>query len=214
MEAAALLPSLDGSSSEVAQVIALLGAAGFDEPEHLSVGDGDRHLLTLYQSVTGEVMEVLVACPACDELCGAKIDLEQLPPSRPRLAVLGRGGGLREPRYADLLDLPAEPAQAVGEICTRCVVGSPTRAPSASDLELVDDSLSGPILTACSSCGEPIAVDVDIEQMVVEGLARRAYEVDREIHALASAYHWSLGEIESLGEDRRHALAELIAETA
>ena len=214
MDAAGLLASLDGSSSEVAQVVALLGAAGFDEPEHLSVGEGDRYLLTLYRSVTGEALEVLVSCPACGELCEAQIDPGQLPPSSPRLAVLGRGGGLREPTYADLLDLPGEPAQAVGALCTRCVVGSPARTPDASDLELVDDSLSGPILIACSGCREPITVDVDVEQMVVERLVRRAYKIDREIHALASAYHWSLGEIESLGEDRRHALADLIAETA
>ncbi len=213
MDVAALLPSLDETSSEVAQVIALLGAAGFDEPEHLSVGDGDRHLLALYRSVTGGALEVLVSCPACGELCEAQVDPGQLPPSRPRLAVLGRGGGLREPTYADLLDLAGEPAQAIGELCTRCVVGSPARAPAANDLDLVDDSLAGPILIACSSCGDPIAVDVDVQQMVVERLARRAYEIDLETHALASAYHWSLGEIESLGDDRRHALADLIAET-
>jgi hypothetical protein len=214
VDVAGLLPSLDGSSSEVAQVIALLGAAGFDEPQHLSVGDGDRHLLALYRSVTGEALEVMVSCPACGALCEAQLNPGQVPPSSPRLAVLGRGGGLREPTYADLLDLPEEPAHAVGELCRRCVVGSPARAPDASDLELVDDSLAGPILIACSGCGEPIAVDVDVEQMVVERLVRRAHEIDREIHALASAYHWSLGEIESLGEDRRHALADLIAETA
>ena len=214
MDVAGLLASLDGSSSEVAQVIALLAAAGFDEPEHLSVGSGDRHLLALYRSVTGEALELLVSCPACSEPCEAQVDPGHLPPSSPRLAVLGRGGGLREPTYADLLDLPAEPAQAVDELCTRCVVGSPARAPDAGDLELVDDSLAGPILIACSGCGEPIAVDVDVEQMVVERLVRQAHEIDREIHALASAYHWSLGEIESLGEDRRHALADLIAETA
>jgi hypothetical protein len=214
MDVAGLLASLDGSSSEVAQVVALLAAAGFDEPEHLSVGEGDRHLLALYRSMTGEALEVLVPCPECGELCEGQIDPGQLPSPSPRVAVLGRGGGLREPTYADLLDLPEGPAQAVGELCTRCVVGSPARAPGASDLELVDDSLAGPILIACSGCGEPIAVDVDIEQMVVERLVQRAYEIDREIHALASAYHWSLGEIESLGEDRRHALADLIAETA
>ena len=98
MDVAALLPSLDGPSSEVAQVIALLGAAGFDEPEHLSVGDGDRHLLALYRSVTGEALEVLVSCPACGELSEAEIDSGELPPSGPRLAVLGR----RRPTRTDV----------------------------------------------------------------------------------------------------------------
>jgi hypothetical protein len=213
MDVARLLGSLDGPSSEVAQVIALLRAAGCDEPERLSIGDGDRQLLALYRSVTGEAVEILASCPACGELCEAQIDPERLPTSSPRQAVLGRGGGLRQPTYGDLLDLPGEPDEAVDELCARCVVGSPARPPDASDLERVDDSLSGPILIACSGCGGPIAVDVDIEQVLVERLVRRADEIDREIHALASAYHWSLGEIESLGDDRRRALADLIAET-
>jgi|SRR5579884_823856 len=214
MEAAGLLASLDGSASEVAQVVALLGAAGCDEPERLRVGEGDRRLLALYGSLTGDVLEVLAECPGCGELCEARLDPAQLPPASERVAVLGRGGGLREPTYADLLDLPGDPAQAVRELCSRCVVGSPSRTPEAGDLELVDGSLAGPIVIACSGCGEPIALDVDVEQLVLERLVRRAHEIDREIHVLARAYHWSLAEIESLGDERRRALAELVEEAS
>jgi hypothetical protein len=214
MEAAGLLASLDESASEVAQVVALLGAAGCEEPERLRVGEGDRRLLVLYGSVTGELLEVVAECPVCGELCEAQIDPAQLAPASERVAVVGRGGGLREPTYADLLDLPPEPAQAVRELCDRCVVGSPSRRAEAADLEVVDGSLAGPIVIACSGCGEPIALDVDVEQLVLERLVRRAHEIDREIHALASAYHWSLAEIESLGDERRRALADLIAEAS
>ena len=45
MGVAGLLASLDGPSTEVAQVVALLGAAGFDQRNRLSVGAGDRRLL-------------------------------------------------------------------------------------------------------------------------------------------------------------------------
>lgn len=214
MDSAALLASLDESSSEVAQVVALLGAAGFDEPERLAVGEGDRRLLDVYRAVTGEELEVLAECPACGELCEAVVDPDRLPPASARVAVLGRGGGLREPTYADLVGLPGEPAQAIGELCARCVVGSPSRPPEPADLELVDGSLAGPIVLACSGCGEPIALDVDVEQLVLERLVRLAREIDREIHALASAYHWSLAEIESLGDERRRALADLVAEAS
>jgi hypothetical protein len=214
MGVAGLLASLDGPSTEVAQVVALLGAAGFDEPNRLSVGEGDRRLLSLYRSVTGEELELLAACPACGELSVARIDPEEVPPPGPRMAVLGRGGGLREPTYGDLLDLPADPALATAELCERCVVGSPARPPEANDLELVDDSLAGPVMIACSACGQPVAVNLDVEQAVVERLVRRAREIDRQIHALASAYHWSLDEIESLGDERRQTLADLIAEAS
>ncbi len=214
MGVAGLLASLDGPSTEVAQVVALLGAAGFDEPDRLSVGEGDRQLLSLYRSVTGEVLEILAACPSCGELSAAEIDPDAVPPAGPRTAVLGRGGGLREPTYGDLLDLPADPAQAAAVLCERCLVGSPERAPEANDLERVDDSLAGPVVIACSACGQPIAVDLDVERAVLERLVRRAREIDRQVHTLASAYHWSLAEIESLGDERRQTLADLIAEAS
>jgi hypothetical protein len=209
-----LLAALDGPASEVEQVVALLSAAGCEEPERLGVGDGDRRLLALHRTVTGSELEVLASCPACGELSSAQVVPEQMPPPAPRTALLGSGGGLREPTYEDLLDLPPDPAQAVAELYARCVVGSPARPPGAEDLELVDDSLTGPLVVACSSCGQPIAVDLDIERAVLGRLVWCAHEIDREIHALASAYHWSLAEIESLGDERRRALAELIAEAS
>src|SRR5881392_2784175 len=131
MGTAGLLGSLAGPPSEVAQVVALLAAAGFDEPDRLSIGEADRQLLSLYRSLSGEVLEILAACPACGELSAAEIDPDTVPPASPRMAVLGRGGGLREPMYGDLVDLPADPAQAAAELCLRCLVGSPERAPEA-----------------------------------------------------------------------------------
>jgi hypothetical protein len=207
-----MLAALDGPASEVEQVVALLGAAGCEQPEQLGVGEGDRRLLALHRTVTGMELEVLASCPACGELSSAQVVPEQMPPPSPRTALLGSGGGLREPTYADLLSLSAEPAQAAAELCSRCVVGSPGRPPLPEDLELVDDSLAGPLVVACSGCGQPVAVDLDVERAVLERLVRHAREIDREVHTLASAYHWSLVEIESLGDDRRRALAELVAE--
>ena len=214
MGVAGLLASLDGPESEVGQVVALLAAAGCQEPERLGVGAGDRRLLELQRAVTGSELEVLASCPACGEVSAAQVVPEHVPPPSPRTAVLGSGGGLREPTYADLLALPRDPAQAVEELCARCVVGSPARPPVPEDLELVDDSLSGPVVIACSDCGHSIAVDLDVERAVLERLVRCAQEIDREIHTLASTYHWSLAEIESLGDERRRALAELIAEAS
>jgi hypothetical protein len=214
MGLAALLASLDGPSSEVAQVVALFGAAGIHEPDRLTLGEGDRQLLALYRSLTGEDLELLAACPTCGELSTARVNPDEVPPARPRTAVLGRGGGLREPTYGDLLDLPLDPAQATAELGGRCIVGSPERAPEERDLELVDDSLAGPIVIACSGCGRPITVDLDVERMILERLVRRASEIDREIHALASAYHWSLAELESLGDERRRTLADLVTEAS
>ena len=212
MGSSAVLAALDEDQSEVGQAIALLAAAGVEDPESLSIGEGDRRLLALCRAVTGFDVDVVAACPGCGELSMAVLARDAVPPVRPRMTPLGRGGGLREPTYGDLLCLSADPDEAMDELLARCVVGSPSRAPRPDDLDLVDDSLAGPVQIACSACGEPVAVDLDLEWAVLERLARRAGEIDHEVHLLASAYHWSLGEIDSLGEERRRALAWLVRE--
>lgn len=213
MGVSALLAALDEDGSEVGQAVALLAAAGVEDPESLSIGEGDRRLLALCRAVTRVDVEVVAVCPTCGELSEAVLSPDAVPPASPRMAPLGMGGGLREPTYKDLRELPADPDEAVHELLARCVVGSPSRAPWPADLELVDDSLAGPIVIACTACGEPVAVDLDVERAVLKRLARCAREMDYEVHLLASAYHWSLGEIESLGDERRRTLAWLVAET-
>lgn len=213
MGASALLAAFDADLSEVGQAVALLAAAGVEDPESLSIGEGDRRLLALCRVVTGLDVDVVAACPTCGELSAAVLAPDAVPPARPRMTPLGTGGGLREPTYGDLRDLPADPDEAVAELLARCVVGRPSRPPRADDLDLVDDSLAGPVLIACSVCEAPIAVDLDVERAVLERLGRRAREIDHEVHLLASAYHWSPGEIDSLGDGRRRTLARLVAET-
>ena len=211
MGVTALLAALEDAESEVGQAVALLTAAGVEQAECLSLGEGDRRLLGLCRTVTRSDVEVVAACPACGELSEVQLSADSLPPARPRVGLLGPGGGVREPTYADLRGLPADPAEAVRELLARCVVGSPSRSPRPADIELVDDSLTGPIVIACSDCGAPIAVDIDVERAVLERLRRCAREIDHEVHVLARVYHWSLAEIESLGDARRRNLAELAA---
>jgi hypothetical protein len=213
MGVSALLAALDQDESEVGQAVALLSAAGVENSDELSVGEGDRLLLKLCRTLTGHDLDVVAVCPACGELSEVVVSPEAVPQATPRMVPLGTGGGLREPIYRDLRRLPLDPEEALRELLSRCVVGSPSRAPGPADLALVDESLTGPIAIACTACGEPIAVDVDVERAVLERLARRAQEIDEEVHLLASTYHWSLGEIEALGDERRRALAWLVAES-
>jgi len=213
MGSTALLSALDGAPGELAQAVALLRASGVEDPDSLSVAEGDRLLVALCRTVTQAEVTVVAMCP-CGELAEAVLSPETMPPPSPRMSVLGTGGGLREPTYADLLALPDDPDEALQELLARCVVGSPSRAPRPDDLELVDDSLAGPIVIACPACGQALAVDLDVERAVLERLARRAREIDREIHLLASAYHWSLAEIEALDDGRRATLAGLVTDAS
>jgi hypothetical protein len=209
----ALLAALDEAGSEVDQALALLAAAGVQDPERLPLGEGDRLLLALCVRATGEPVEIVAECPRCGELSQAALGPAAVPAPSPRVALLGPGGGLREPTYGDLRELDEDPDEALRTLLARCVIGSPSRAPVAADLALVDDSLAGPLTIACAECGAPVAVDVDVQSAVLARIARRARDVDYEVHLLAGAYGWSLGEIESLGEVRRGALAALVEET-
>ena len=209
---AAAIAALGSSGDELGQVLALLRASGVEEPERLSVAAGDRRLLELHRALTGRDVEVAVACQACDTVNAAVLSPASVPPPAPRNAWLGRGGGLREPTYGDLLALPADPDAAERELLRRCTVGSPARPADPGELDRVDDSLAGPILLVCVECGELLEVAADVELLALAGLQRHALEVEHEIHLLAGAYGWSLDAIEALPDERRRRLAQLVAD--
>ena len=208
--AVAALGALSSSDDELGQVLALHRAAGVEEPERLTVAAGDRRLLELHRRLTRRELEVAVTCRACDTVNAIQLSPESVPPDAPRSARLERGGGLRGPTYADLLGLPGDPGEAEAELLRRCTVGEPGRAAEPADLELVDDSLTGPILLECVECGEPVAVAADVERLVLVDLQRFAHDVEYEIHLLAATYGWSLETIEGLPDERRRRLAKFV----
>jgi hypothetical protein len=212
VSATAAVAALGSSGDELGQVLALHRAAGIDDPEHLTVADGDRRLLALHRALTGRDVEVAATCAACDAVSVAIVSQQTVPRRAPRSASLAPGGGLREPTYGDLLELPSDPGDAEAELLRRCTVGSPARAPGPEELERVDDSLAGPISLACIECGLVLEVGADVERLVLEGLQRHATEIDVEIHLLAGAYGWALPVIEALPDERRRRFARLVAD--
>lgn len=212
MSATAILAALDEGGDEVGQVVAVLRAAGHPEPEALDLGSGDRLLLQVLADVTGSDIELTARCPHCHVLNSAVVGANSVPPGRPRDALLGAGGGLRQPTYADLERLPDDYSEAARELLRRCRVGTPTHPASAEQFDLVDDALTGPVTLDCAGCGDPLAVELDVQATVVERLAQHARSVDLEIHLLAQAYHWSLADIRALPDAQRSALARLVAE--
>jgi hypothetical protein len=210
--AALTIAALDSSGDELGQVLALLRAGGFEEPERIRVASGDRWLLELHRALTGRDLEVAASCSACDSVSMVVLSPRTVPAEAERMARLGPGRGLRGPTYGDLVDLPADAAEAERELVRRCTVGEPGQPALAEDLELVDDSLAGPVVLECVECGAAIEVAADAERLTLQGLQRYAAEVELEIHLLASAYGWTLHEIETLPEERRRRLARLVAD--
>jgi hypothetical protein len=197
------------SDSEVGQAAALVGAAGLD-PGSTSLGTGDRALLALHRDLTGREVEIAVDCPACGVRSEVVLAAAALPVAAPRCAWLGPGGGLRAPTYTDLGGLPDDPDEAAAVLLSRCTVGAPGRAPEPGDLDAVDDSLSGPLVAACSGCGAAVQNPVDVQEIVLRGLGELLEATDVEVHLLARAYRWPLDAIEALPGARRRRLAALV----
>jgi hypothetical protein len=206
-----VLAALAEPDGELGQAVAVLEAAGVEDALRLPVSQGDRELVALTCCLTGEDLRLVAECTHCALLNEATLAPESLAAPAPRVAALRRGG-IREPTYADLLDLPAEEDEATDELLRRCTVAKPERRPTAAALELVDDTLSGPIVLACSGCDEPITVDADVQQLALARLGALARELDREVHLLAGEYGWSLTEIDALPDARRRRLATLVSE--
>ncbi len=93
----------------------------------------------------------------------------------------------------DALALPAEVAEAVAQ---RMAEADPQADPQ--------------LAMHCPSCGHAWSAGLDIAAYLwaeVDAWARRTL---REVHALASAYGWSEGEILALSAARRQAYLDLI----
>ena len=209
---AAAIAALGSSDDELGQVLALLLEAGVEEPQAMSLAAGDRRLLELHRVLCGRDVEVAASCGVCGTISSVVLAPSTVPAAVPRSACLGPGGGLRQPTYGDLLELPGDEGEAMAELLRRCVVGDPPRAAEPGAFEAVDDALTGPIVLECVDCGATLRVAADAQRLVLEGLQLLAVDLELEIHLIACAYGWSLQAIEALPDDRRRRLAGHVAD--
>jgi hypothetical protein len=207
---AALVAALDDATSELDQALALLERAGEADPAAITLGAGDRLLVALVEQVTGRPIELTARCPACGETNEIVLSSDQLPEYCPRTRWLGVGLGVREPTYHDLFGLPRDERAAVLQLGGRCAVGVVPPAVAADELDEVDGSLVGPIDIRCVECGAAIDVEADAQQLALRCLRRRAEQIDREVHLLASHYGWDLATIEALPDARRERLTRMV----
>lgn len=80
-------------------------------------------------------------------------------------------------------------------------------------LSTVDPLTALDIDISCPFCNQPLRVDMDLEQLIIEGLRLQQRRLIEQIHRLAYSYHWSETDIASLPSWRRERyLARVIAE--
>jgi hypothetical protein len=105
-----------------------------------------------------------------------------------------------------------DPARGVAELLVRCTVDGQASA-NLEDLQRAMESV-GPILSLdmpakCALCGAEHSIHFDLSSYLDSALRKERPLLTREVHRLATAYHWSLGEILGLPRSQRRLFVGL-----
>lgn len=210
-------------------------AAGSDAARALSVGDREALLLHLRRLTLGNEVSAVISCPSCGEKMDLDLRLSDLllPAYDAAQQVHLREVVAGEACYAVRFRLPtgadqeavAECAQrdlagAIVQLVERCVEsinGEPASSlPAAVLAELPDamaalDPQADLMLTAkCVVCDAAFETLFDAITMVAREIERTRRELYRDVHLLASHYHWSEADILALSDRKRRLYLELI----
>jgi len=236
-EGRALAPAAR-TTALLARCLALQGGsapAGADFCRSLSAGDREALLLHLRRITFGDSMACLLVCPACGEKLEVDLTVSDLvlgPYEHEGQEHVATLGGLtvrfRLPAGADLeAALPVvrrDPAAAEREVLRRSMLsvtdeqGSPVaEVPGAVFEELpalmaeLDPQAEVALDARCPSCEKGFTVVLDAARYLEAEVVQAGERLFREIHVLASHYHWSESEILSMTARQRRRYAELIA---
>lgn len=215
----------------LAQAVATLGGqpAGYRELASLCVADRQLLMLRLGQRLDGDRVWLTGCCEACRSPFDFSLERSAVPitpagAGYPLASATLRGQRvtLRVPTGADQEQLAElDDRAALETLLKRCLVAIDGRPPGTcfaadlapEELALLEQAVEGVapglatrLLVACPECGakQTLRFDpYDFRSLSVEALLR-------EVHLLASAYHWSEAEILALPTERRRHYLRLI----
>jgi hypothetical protein len=181
--------------------------------DRLTVGDRDRALALLYSELYGDDIVADAACTACSASYEIRFALSALSDSRvpdgsaqgdPPAVQVG-GSSMRLPLVSDL---NGSPATLVGRLT---IAGAlpPTDLASAA-IEAADPALELDLNATCPECQTHQSVPFSISRFIEAALRRDRAFLAREVHLIASAYHWSHGEILGLTRHERQTFVRLL----
>ncbi|MBN8510122.1 MAG: hypothetical protein J0L57_16115 [Burkholderiales bacterium] len=189
------------------------------------VGARTAALLALLRATEGrEALALTLRCPAC----GAPFEIElahdalaALAPAAAQMQLAREGAEaltLRLPTGDDLRAwrslAPAWPGEVQRAMLAHlAVAGTPTAedaAAAADALAQVDPLVSFGVACTCPACGAAAEPEIDLEAVALQRLAVRQRNLLHEVHALASRYGWTEGEILAVPPARRARYLELI----
>jgi len=192
----------------------------------LSMADHDRILAAVYAACFGDRIESAATCVVCGEAFALALSLKELlarqssslpenvtGPDADGWYRLDGGPRFRLPTVADVREASSRPPDdAMSMLQARCFQESPgdmeDRLQEA--MERLAPVLDFDIDTRCPTCAAPQQVRFSIESFLLRALARERRFLNREVHRLADAYGWGLGEILSLSREDRRELVRLV----
>jgi hypothetical protein len=201
---------------------------------HSSIGQRDALLLTLREELFGVTLEAVAVCPQCAqqlELSFSTLDIRVAAPALPsndvslRVATHGYEVLCRLPNSADLIEIAQHPASAGHSmLLQRCVqearCGDHATDPAAlpdsviqavmDEMAKTDPQADVQVALACPACRHQWSMSFDILTYLWSEIDDWAQRLLRDIHALASVYGWSEGDILALSARRRRLYLEMI----
>jgi hypothetical protein len=191
----------------------------------LSASDRDGLLAALHRGLWGDRIVSSLECSACGVMYDLAFDLSALQRRledgreaarvvAPRTLEDADGARFRLPTAGEE-DAAAQLGAVSGRASLAAAIAGEERG-TASDLDerlealapLIDVDLKA----ACTECDHAALARFDIQSFVLQRLLDERQGVLSEIHALASAYGWSLGEILELPRSLRRSLTERLAD--
>jgi len=214
-------------TSAVARAVAVAARAAphSEAVSDWSIGRRDALLLDVHAAVFGGAIELVTACPACDEALELTVAVDDVRSTHGDAGaehelvdeVSGVGVVFRLPSSADLLAVTTidDIAAARQALAERCVVGDAALpegavAALAARVAELDPQADIQLALVCAECGHGWTVPFDVADHVWRRIDTRARTLVAEVAALAGAFGWSEAEILGLPADRRSLYLDLV----
>jgi hypothetical protein len=198
--------------------------------ETAALFERDAALTALRIRLVGAHLDAVVRCPECMTEFDVPIDLSELAIDARQAApvsvqVEGFAARVRPPAVHDLaaLSYRLPPDAFAAALFFRCVEHAthdgvevpaselPEAIRSAAAAALSERGLEGPFADlACGECGHAWLAPLDIASVLLRDIDAWALRQLDEVHRIASAYHWSEGDILALSPSRRRFYLEAI----
>lgn len=235
----ATAPAAHRTTALLARCVDELGDGPVDASTVRSLGVGDREALLwqVRRLTVGSALDAVVSCPDCGDKLDVALRVDDLLhdpydewPKQRTETLAGRAVTFRPPTGRDQERVAeqarTDPAAAGRALLAGCVVA--IDGTDVDEGEGLDDALVEALSTrlaeldpqaeallsvTCPTCDEAFTSPLDAAAFVFEEIARRSRYLHREVHVIASSYHWSEAEILGMTAPRRQRYLDLIDES-